>query len=81
MAYKFLTTERDQLFFLPPSLTDCLPEDHLAWFVLDALAQMDLEAFYADYRPDGWASLSGANLQPQSSGRPETAQAKSATHH
>ena len=39
------------------------------------------EAFYADYRPDGWASLSGANLQPQSSGRPETAQAKSATHH
>ncbi len=26
---------RDQLWLMPPSLSDWLPEDHLAWFVLD----------------------------------------------
>ena len=38
---------------MPPSLRDWLPEDHLAWFVIDAVAQMDLAAFYAAYRADG----------------------------
>ncbi len=38
---------------MPPSLTDWLPEDHLAWFVLGAVEQMDLSAFYAGYRADG----------------------------
>jgi transposase len=32
-----------------------LPEDHSAWFVLDAVDAMDLEAFYAAYRVDGRA--------------------------
>ena len=27
--------------------------DHLAWFVIDAVAEMDLSAFYAAYRADG----------------------------
>jgi transposase len=31
-----------------------LAEDHLAWFVIDAVKQLDLEAFYASYRDDGW---------------------------
>jgi transposase len=39
---------------LPPSLREWLPEGHLAWFVLDAVEQMDLTAFYADDRDDGW---------------------------
>src|SRR4029453_16118059 len=30
-----------------------LPEDHLAWFVIDAVAGLDLGEFYADYRDDG----------------------------
>jgi transposase len=54
MAYNFVSPERDQLYLLPPSLTDWLPEDHLAWFVLDCVDEMDLQAFYADYREDGW---------------------------
>ena len=61
MAYNFLAVERDQLFLLPPSLLDWLPEDHLAWFVLDAVAEMDLDAFYARYRTDGWG---GAAHEP-----------------
>ena len=61
MAYNFLAVERDQLFLLPPSLLDWLPEDHLAWFVLDAVAEMDLDAFYAGYGTDGWG---GAAHEP-----------------
>ena len=38
---------------MAPSLRDWLPEDHFAWFVLDAVAGMDLSAFYAAYRQDG----------------------------
>ena len=38
---------------MPPSLREWLPEDHLAWFVLEAVEEMDLAAFYADYRADG----------------------------
>ena len=38
---------------MPPSLRDWLPEDHLAWFVIDAVGRLDLEAFYAAYRADG----------------------------
>ena len=39
---------------MPPSLREWLPEGHLAWCVLDAVAVMDLSAFYARYRADGW---------------------------
>jgi hypothetical protein len=38
---------------LPPSLREWLAEDHLAWFVLDAVAELDLEGFYGSYRRDG----------------------------
>jgi transposase len=37
---------------MPPSLRDWLPADHLAWFVIEAVAQMDLDAFHAGYRAD-----------------------------
>lgn len=38
---------------MPPSLRDWLPEDHLAWFVLAAVEDLDLAAFYGSYRADG----------------------------
>jgi len=53
VAYNFLAPERDQLYLLPPSIADWLPEDHLAFFVLDALEEMDLSPFYGDYRDEG----------------------------
>ena len=34
----------DQAYLLPPSLRDWLPEDHLAWFIVDVVAQLDLSA-------------------------------------
>ncbi len=38
---------------MPPSLRDWVPEGHLVWTVLDAVAELDLSAIYADYRDDG----------------------------
>jgi transposase len=54
MAQNFLPCDRDQQFLLPPSPREWLPEDHLAWFVIEAVAALDLSAFYRDYRTDGW---------------------------
>src|SRR5918992_1779388 len=53
MPQNFLGCDRDQVLLMAPSLRDWLPEDHFAWFVIDAVAGMDLDAFYADYRQDG----------------------------
>jgi len=53
MAHNFLPCDRNQTYLLPPSLADWLPEDHLAWFVLDAVEQIDLTQFYKKYRSDG----------------------------
>src|SRR6266571_9477262 len=54
MAPNFLLCDRDQELLLPPSLREWLPQDHLAWFVLDAVEEMDLSAFVGAYREDGW---------------------------
>ena len=53
MALNFIGCDRDQSFLLPPDVRDWLPEGHLAWFVLDAVAGMDLSRFYGSYRADG----------------------------
>jgi len=54
MGYHFLPCERDQLYLMPPALQDWLPEGDLAWFILDAVAQMNLVAITRTYRADGW---------------------------
>jgi transposase len=54
MAQNFIACDRGQELLLPPSLREWLSRDHLAWFVLDAVAAMDLAAFLAGYRHDGW---------------------------
>ena len=54
MAFNFVACDRDQELLLPPSLREWLAEDHLVWFVLDAVDAIDLDAFYAEYRDDGW---------------------------
>src|SRR5205823_14601641 len=53
MPMNFIECDRDQAFLMPPSLRDWLAEDHLAWTVLAAVAEMDLSAFYGAYRADG----------------------------
>jgi transposase len=43
----------DQLMMMPPSVREWLPEDHLAFFVMDIVAELDLDGFYCAYRVDG----------------------------
>ena len=54
MAYNLIECNRKQMYLMPPSLEDWLPEGDLAWFILEAVGQMDMTPFYARYRCDGW---------------------------
>ena len=53
MAHNYTECNRDQMYLLPPNMKDWLPEGHLAWFLIDAISQMDLSAFHAAHRSDG----------------------------
>jgi transposase len=53
MPQNFIEGRREQGFLLALDVREWLPADHLAWFVIDAVAEMDLSAFYAAYRADG----------------------------
>jgi transposase len=53
MSRNFVACDREQQFLLPPSLLDWVPDDHLVWTILGAVEELDLNAFYADYRADG----------------------------
>jgi hypothetical protein len=46
----FRTYDRDQQFLLPPSITDWVPEGHLARFIDELVEEvLDLAPFYASY--------------------------------
>jgi hypothetical protein len=53
MARDFVGGERGQLYLMPPSLLEWLPEEHLVWTVLGAVDHMDLGRFREGYRPGG----------------------------
>ncbi len=53
MGFNLSSAERGQEFLLPPSVLEWLPQDHLAFFIIDAVDQMDLSGFYRSYREDG----------------------------
>ena len=44
MPQNLIESRREQGFLLPPDMREWLPADHLAWFVLDVVAVMDLAA-------------------------------------
>ena len=52
MTQRFVSCDREQVLLMPVSLRDWLPESRLAWFVLAAVEELDLSAFYAAYRQD-----------------------------
>lgn len=45
--------DRRQGLLLPPSPSDWLPEGHLAWFVIDAVDQLNIDALLDEYRVSG----------------------------
>lgn len=54
MGYHFVPCDRGQQFLMPPSLDDWLPKGHLARCVVEMVDVLDLSAFYACRRADGW---------------------------
>jgi len=53
VGFNFIAADRGQVFLLPPDMRDWLPADHLVWFVIDVVDQLDLSRFRAAYRADG----------------------------
>lgn len=53
MSTTFRTCAPDQTLLFPPSPRDWLPEEHLAFFIADTVAALDLQVFYAPYAGDG----------------------------
>jgi hypothetical protein len=53
MPPNLIECDRERVLLMPPSLREWLPEDHLAWFVLAAVEEMDVSAFFASYRLEG----------------------------
>jgi transposase len=53
MARSYRPVIRDQEFLLPPNMADWLPQDHLVWFVLDVVDQLDTTGFHRTRRTGG----------------------------
>ena len=53
MPQNFLCPQRDQPMLMPVDMREWLPEDDLAFVVLDAVATLDLGGFRGRYRADG----------------------------
>lgn len=49
MSKTYRPYELDQLYLLPPALTDWLPEDHLVYFIKDVVSDIDLSSITAVY--------------------------------
>ena len=57
MARKFKTVDYETTLDLTVSLREALPTNHLARFIVDVIAQLDLSALYARYAPVGGEAL------------------------
>src|SRR3954471_653210 len=53
MGARFIGLDREQVFLMPGSVRDWVLEGHLVLTVLEAVGELDLSAFYAEYRADG----------------------------
>ena len=53
MTRKFKTANYEETLDIEVRLGDALPPDHLAWFVVDIIAQLDLTAIYSQYSEYG----------------------------
>jgi transposase len=53
MSFKFILTDRETPYLLPPSIQEWLPENHLARFVSDIVAQLDLRSLKNGYAGRG----------------------------
>jgi transposase len=57
MSRKFKTADYEATLNSTVTLRECLPPDHLARFIVDVIAQLDLNAIYAHYGPRGGEAI------------------------
>jgi transposase len=57
MSRKFKTADYEATLNSTVMLRECLPPDHLARFIVDVIAQLDLSAIYAHYGPRGGEAI------------------------
>lgn len=53
---RFITADRETAYLLPPSVSEWLPEGHLARFVVDVVDQLDLSELTRQYAGRGSAA-------------------------
>lgn len=53
MARSYRPVDREQRFLLPPDMAEWLPGDHLVWFVIDVVGQLDTSRFHARHARGG----------------------------
>ncbi len=58
MGYNFLPYDQNQLYLLPPSINEWVPEESLPRFVDEVVETLNmkgrLQSLYERYRADGW---------------------------
>ena len=57
MSRKFKIADYEATLNSTVTLRECLPPDHLARFIVDVIAQLDLSAIYAHYGPRGGEAI------------------------
>ena len=53
MGRRFISGDRNQLHFLPRSVDEWVPKNHVVRFIWEIVNQMDLSAFYNFYGKEG----------------------------
>ena len=53
MPARFVNIDRDTPLLLPPNLRDWVPDNHLAQFIIDAVAELDLRQVKVNERGTG----------------------------
>ena len=69
VAKGYRPVERDQGFLLPPDMREWLPADHLVWFLLEVIAELDTSVFHqrprrAEQGPDTGSVAGRAGYEP-----------------
>ena len=49
----FISYDPEQLFLLPPDLRDWLPADHMVYFIIDVVKEINLKPFFNQYNSTG----------------------------
>ena len=69
MSAPFRSYEPDQSLLFPPNLRDWLPTEHLAYFVMDVVATLDLKKIYAYYDIERVTDQAGNGVERAKSNR------------